>query len=324
MKKILVLAVFLLLALAQSVSADTTIFQNGNCTSGVECGTIAGYTGTQDTFITNNNYYGGSTGVWPAERTTLYMSYDDPATPHHGYQEFFYADGGSTINYVDPDPNRIITHKDSYHDMDTSVLVQFDLGAYIPENMRIVSAELKMYKAYNTADPIVSVYQITEGPWTEEGKVSWEYRVAGNTTTAWNGAQKAILINKIDVANAGWYGWDVTSAVEDWYNEIDPNYGFVLRQETTNYGWADTSYKLIWTDTNGNGLREITELVNNGRDGDPEWVNLTQIWYSSEYGNECLRPKLIVTYEPVPEPATILLVGLGLIGLAGMRKRFKK
>ena len=44
---------------------------------------------------------------------------------------------------------------------------------------------------------------------------------------------------------------------------------------------------------------------------------------TSQYGGNEIVGRINVT-PPIPEPATVLLLGTGVVGLAGFRKKFKK
>lgn len=235
--------------------AFSVVYQNG----------LNGYSGTQDAFIRYNTHANYGT------RTTNY-----------------FIDG--------------VTNTGA--DKDTSILTSFDISS-IPDNMHIVSATLSMYKVYDSVDPLASVYKITSGDWsegtkngaTEVGSVDWFDRIHGSA--AWStpglGAgtdYDATALDEVNIAAIGWYDWDITSAVQDWYMYGD-NYGVVFKA----FGQA----------YNGSG------------------VNMTQVFASSEYnsGKEYLRPKLTVIYAAAPEPATMLMFGMGLAGLV-TRLRKKK
>ena len=163
-----------------------------------------------------------------------------------------------------------------------NVLMKFDLSA-IPSGQVITSAKLKIYVYYVQSNTTTYVYKETDA-WTETG-ATWN---TTDGTTAWRGQAGGYGIgmtpndasSRLDEvympeAHIQWYTWDVTPAAQDWYNNPSSNYGLLLERIPYGQGWKG---------------------------------------YSREYGDPNYRPVLSVTYEPVPEPATIglLLSGLGV------------
>jgi hypothetical protein len=169
-------------------------------------------------------------------------------------------------------------------------LIRFkDIASSLPPDMVITSATMYLHcKNENSiSDHVVSAYRVllnwvegTENAVIQEGSCCWNH--AQYTGLPWNtvGCDAASDMADEDstadstvtaeastlVTGTGWFTWDLTNAVQNWYNDNWSEYGVILISD------------------------------------DEGTSNSMKIFNSKESTTDGHRPRLAVTYEEVPAP----------------------
>lgn len=98
-------------------------------------------------------------------------------------------------------------------------LVQFFLPS-LPSSSRITSATFNAYQTKSdAANSAIGLHRIIS---------SWGSSATWNTQPTINATPESTITN--NAANTYWQ-WDITQLVKDWYNGVQSNYGFMLKQQ---------------------------------------------------------------------------------------------
>ncbi len=101
----------------------------------------------------------------------------------------------------------------------TRSLVQFYLPS-LPSDSKISSANFNAYETEpDTTSVSIDLYRATS---------SWPSSVTWNTQPTIGATPEFTLTN--NTPNTYWQ-WDITQLARDWYNAVQPNYGFMLKQQ---------------------------------------------------------------------------------------------
>lgn len=115
-------------------------------------------------------------------------------------------------------------------------LIRFTLSGQLPQGQYAAHAELKVWITYASSNTGIHIYQETDA-WNESS-ATWNTR---DGSTVWGGSSGGFgsgMVSGSDILNTstvssgytGWFSFDVTEAVQNWYDGSDDNCGLLLQR----------------------------------------------------------------------------------------------